>query len=458
MPNSGSADVSVPDIQQQNTLEQAVTVVVVQVSLSSASISPANLEQREINSELLASLSRHALKTVVNSPVRFLNKIESQTVQRSLCSEWSGLQSIPTLENILTQLAHCPLTLENVRIPNQGFKEERISSMIPITGTIRDFTDTLIDDTYQQYFHPDTTTCFRQRIAARYVIIICFYCLCDCHTIFLCRSSQQCCYGSDGMLVTGSPGGGRATIASPDVNIHDHLQDDVIPYLLCCKAGQSSNCAEYYSKRPSDRGTHHGPAPFFKTRDKRNTMVGPGPAPTTAAPTTQPPNCGRCCCGGMTGPGGGGSSIFPIIAIIPVIAIFSLFFLFGDPHITTHDGYQYTFNGRGEYVLIDMSEDIFSLQGRMAQINNTLGDASRGTVYKALVGKQIFSDTVQFEIIGNSTVIVLVNGEQIDFDKLREQEFSNVTVSYLGNNSFLGIILVRCLFGSKRGEWTLRMH
>ena len=238
------------------------------------------------------------------------------------------------------------------------------------------------------------------------------------------------------MLVTGSPGGGRATIASPDVNIHDHLQDDVIPYLLCCKAGQSSNCAEYYSKRPSDRGTHHGPAPFFKTRDKRNTMVGPGPAPTTAAPTTQPPNCGRCCCGGMTGPGGGGSSIFPIIAIIPVIAIFSLFFLFGDPHITTHDGYQYTFNGRGEYVLIDMSEDIFSLQGRMAQINNTLGDASRGTVYKALVGKQIFSDTVQFEIIGNSTVIVLVNGEQIDFDKLREQEFSNVTVSYLGNNSF----------------------
>ena len=158
-------------------------MVVVQVSLSSASISPANLEQREINSELLASLSRHALKTVVNSPVRFLNKIESQTVQRSLCSEWSGLQSIPTLENILTQLAHCPLTLENVRIPNQGFKEERISSMIPITGTIRDFTDTLIDDTYQQYFHPDTTTCFRQRIAARYVIIICC-CLCDCHTIF----------------------------------------------------------------------------------------------------------------------------------------------------------------------------------------------------------------------------------------------------------------------------------
>lgn len=178
LPNSGSADVSIPDIQQQNTPEQAVTVVVVQVGLSLTSINPASLTQRGVNSDLLASLSQNALKTIVNGPVRFLNRAKNQTVQRSLCSEWSSRQSVTTLENILTQFAHCPLKLENVRIPNQGFMEESRSSMIPITGSIRDFTDTVVDDTFQEYFYPETTTCFRQRLVARYDIgtTCCFYC------------------------------------------------------------------------------------------------------------------------------------------------------------------------------------------------------------------------------------------------------------------------------------------
>ena len=245
------------------------------------------------------------------------------------------------------------------------------------------------------------------------------------------------------MLVSGAPGGGRASLVSPNVDIYKHLQEDIFSYLLCCKAGQSSNCAEYYSKRPSDRGIHHGPAPFFKTRDRRSalksrdTIIGATP-PTQATMSPPPQSTGRQGVARPSDPEQPIADFFFGISFKITISIppFTITFCFGDPHITTHDGFQYTFNGKGEYVLIDMPEDIFTLQGRMFEINNTLGDASLGTVYTALVGRQMFSDTVQFEIVENNTVIVLINGEQINFNKLKEQEFSNVTVSNLGNNSF----------------------
>ena len=43
--------------------------------------------------------------------------------------------------------------------------------------------------------------------------------------------------------------------------------------------------------------------------------------------------------------------------------------MLGDPHITTLDGYAYTFNGLGEYTLVTIPDtngtaDLFTLQGR----------------------------------------------------------------------------------------------
>lgn len=108
----------------------------------------------------------------------------------------------------------------------------------------------------------------------------------------------------------------------------------------------------------------------------------------------------------------------------------------GDPHMVTFDGFQYTFNGRGEFVLTETSDGSFSLQGRMLPITTVQNTPSQATVYKVIAGKQNDSDTVQFEIIDDCGFIVLVNGEQVVFGLINQQEFSNVVVSYLGNNTF----------------------
>ena len=40
----------------------------------------------------------------------------------------------------------------------------------------------------------------------------------------------------------------------------------------------------------------------------------------------------------------------------------------GDPHITTLDGLGYTFNGLGEYVLLDVNNSMAVIQGRTKQV------------------------------------------------------------------------------------------
>lgn len=74
-------------------------------------------------------------------------------------------------------------------------------------------------------------------------------------------SGQQCCYGSDGILIVGPPGGGTVDKVSPDVSVFDHFVCDVLPFLLCCKAGIFSDCDEYYEHRPSEPGFDYNPPP-----------------------------------------------------------------------------------------------------------------------------------------------------------------------------------------------------
>jgi len=66
--------------------------------------------------------------------------------------------------------------------------------------------------------------------------------------------------------------------------------------------------------------------------------------------------------------------------------------VFGDPHIITFDDYEYTFNGKGEFVLVHVDSQKLSLdvQGRFEQVSpNIYGDVS-ATHLTAVAGKRSF--------------------------------------------------------------------
>ena len=166
LPNNGIATVRIPRIlEEYNTFESAISPVVIQVSLSANSTCETRLVKRGILSNLLRRLGRFGLRTIRNSPMRFLRKLVRQAVQRVLCEAWSIGQPPNIGQEILNRLPPCPRRVRDARAPNSGFTEERFSSHIPIIGTIQNYLGTtLVDDSFRTFFHPGTSSCFRQRV------------------------------------------------------------------------------------------------------------------------------------------------------------------------------------------------------------------------------------------------------------------------------------------------------
>ena len=103
----------------------------------------------------------------------------------------------------------------------------------------------------------------------------------------------------------------------------------------------------------------------------------------------------------------------------------------------TLDGFKYTFNGAGEYILVATPSDQFSLQGRM-EVPAGLGAEQpiSATVFTAIAAKEAWSDTVQIQLTNDGQSLeMLVNGELVDFSELSEQELNNVTIADRGNDS-----------------------
>lgn len=113
--------------------------------------------------------------------------------------------------------------------------------------------------------------------------------------------------------------------------------------------------------------------------------------------------------------------------------------VYGDPHVVTLDGHKYTFNGKGEFTLIETDGNLFSLQGRMEQPLDPDGSPAPGTVFTAIVARQIDTKTsVQFEV-DMGELQVRVNEEVVTFDDVTEQEFEHVSLLDRGNGSVLAI-------------------
>lgn len=56
------------------------------------------------------------------------------------------------------------------------------------------------------------------------------------------------------------------------------------------------------------------------------------------------------------------------------------------------------------------------------------------TAFSAITARERFSDIIQFQTSNGTGIVTLVNGKEIDFNVVVEQEFNDVTVINLGNN------------------------
>ncbi|CAH1802267.1 unnamed protein product, partial [Owenia fusiformis] len=86
----------------------------------------------------------------------------------------------------------------------------------------------------------------------------------------------------------------------------------------------------------------------------------------------------------------------------------------GDPHVRTLDGKTYTFNGLGEYTLIQTTDDYFTLQGRTSRAVTSNGTITKATVFTAFAVKDELSDKLYVQLADNLIdMIVLVNGVDV---------------------------------------------
>ncbi|XP_045396014.1 mucin-4-like isoform X1 [Lemur catta] len=116
--------------------------------------------------------------------------------------------------------------------------------------------------------------------------------------------------------------------------------------------------------------------------------------------------------------------------------------LFGDPHITTLDGANYTFNGLGDFLLLRAWDrnSSFLLQGRTAQTASV-----QATNFIAFAAQYHSSSlgpiTVQWFLEPNDTIRVLLNNQTVTFETKHEdgegREIFNATGVLLTRNGSL---------------------
>ena len=101
----------------------------------------------------------------------------------------------------------------------------------------------------------------------------------------------------------------------------------------------------------------------------------------------------------------------------------------------TLDGLQYTYNGAGEYVVLDALEGEFVLQARTEPAEREDGGNPVGTAFTALAVRMRISDVVEIQRSTFRGLTVFVNGARLSLTDGDEMSFSNVTVSSLGNST-----------------------
>ncbi|XP_051829342.1 sushi domain-containing protein 2 [Antechinus flavipes] len=196
-------------------------------------------------------------------------------------------------------------------------------------------------------------------------------------------AGQQCCYSAAGTQVLtkdtssgstpdrGHDWGSYPFGAPPRVPGFSHWMYDVITFYYCCL--WSKNCQLYLDLRPSS--------------DCR---------------TYRPPHLASA---------------------------------FGDPHFLTFDGAHFTFNGRGEYVMVQSE-----LTGLMVQARTqppSTASRAQATAILAVAVKENVSDVVEARLGGPSgkTLEVLLNQELLNFTEQSWLDLKDMYLSVSGNRN-----------------------
>lgn len=166
-------------------------------------------------------------------------------------------------------------------------------------------------------------------------------------------AGQSCCYNRNGDLLSSrATGAGNALRfgvgSNRQLRVVAHFVGDVLPGILCCRS--SNSCGLFSTARPTSQ---------------TNTWV--------------PPRVG-------------GAS--------------------GDPHFVTLDGKFWTFNGLGEYVLIERTDTDFVLQGRLTRAASLNANAANATVLSGFAVRD--AGNVVSGYLGElEGLILFVGGQQV---------------------------------------------
>ncbi|CAH1226410.1 MUC4 [Branchiostoma lanceolatum] len=111
----------------------------------------------------------------------------------------------------------------------------------------------------------------------------------------------------------------------------------------------------------------------------------------------------------------------------------------GDPHFTTIDGISYTFNGLGEYVIVDVDNGLYQVQGRTAFASGS----SHATIISAVVINERGKLPIQTNVVGNSSLDLCINGSMADtsvFESNEEMEVGDNAVILKPSNDSLLVV------------------
>ncbi|GLH01111.1 Uncharacterized protein GBIM_07324 [Gryllus bimaculatus] len=121
--------------------------------------------------------------------------------------------------------------------------------------------------------------------------------------------------------------------------------------------------------------------------------------------------------------------------------------VFGDPHIVTFDNLEYTFNGKGEFVLVhaDSNKAQLDVQARFEQVPRNIYGEVAATQLTAVATKDNISATIEIRVRPEHArwryhLDVFADGRRVYFDRdsLKTQHFRGVIVytpSYILNQS-----------------------